>query len=92
MDTSIGEIMQGFTLIEVGVVVLLLLIFAIAIGGRIVEYTLEYWIGVAYGRPVDVSYRLSCILAPFVGWNICIIGAIAARIHSTINTYPPVAK
>ncbi len=52
------------------VIVVLLLAFAVFVGARCIEYTLEYWIAQARHAPVDISRTPCYIAAVFVGWNI----------------------
>ena len=79
---------DGATIGIVIVAIVLILIFVVAIGGRMIEYTLEYWISQARGEAVDISYMGSCIAALFVGWNIGIPATLVTWVVSMVWERP----
>ena len=81
---------DGTTIGMVIVVIALLIVFAVTIGGWMIEYSVEYWISMAKGEPVDVSYGISCVAALFIGWNIGIPAAVITWISSMVWDRPTI--
>lgn len=70
------------------VVVVLLIAFALFIGARCIEYTIEYWVGQIRHAPVDVPRTPCYVAAIFVGWNIAVPCAVITWITSAVWERP----
>lgn len=70
------------------ILTILLVLFGVFIGGRLIEYSIEYWVGQFKDSPVDIP-RGPCYAAGFFfGWNIGIPAGVITWITSMVWERP----